>query len=190
MVEYITPFARKLGLDKGIITDAVLVQQRWLSDLRGLYADAAAEAARAAENPLVYEVFEATINPVERAGFVTRPLSFTRARSATNYCFTKGHYHAKGECAEIYTGITGTGLLLMQTPAGEVHAIEMTRGVAAYVPPYWAHRTINIGTDNFSFYACYPSDAGYDYASIAEKGFAGRRTQWQAAVNSDPKWAR
>jgi glucose-6-phosphate isomerase len=32
---------------------------------------------------------------------------------------------------------------------------------------------MNIGSDNFVFLAVYPADAGYDYNTIAERGFAG-----------------
>jgi glucose-6-phosphate isomerase len=192
MVNYMTPLWRKLDLDTGVFTDAVLVQQRRLSDLRGLYADAAAEAARAAENPLMYDVFEATENPIEAGQLRYSTTVIYPGKIGDEYFFTKGHYHAKGECAEIYTGITGTGLLLMQTREGEIHTIEMTRGVAAYVPPFWAHRTINVGSDNFAFYACYPADAGYDYAAIADKGFASLvlERNGKPTLVPNPKWAK
>lgn len=192
MVNYMTPLWRKLDLDTGVFTDAVLVQQRRLSDLRGLYADAAAEAARAAENPLMYDVFEATENPIEPGQLRYSTTVIYPGKIGDEYFFTKGHYHAKGECAEIYTGITGTGLLLMQTREGEIHTIEMTRGVAAYVPPFWAHRTINVGSDNFAFYACYPADAGYDYAAIADKGFASLvlERNGKPTLVPNPKWAK
>jgi glucose-6-phosphate isomerase len=192
MVNYMTPLWRKLDLDTGVFTDAVLVQQRRLSDLRGLYADAAAEAARAAENPLMYDVFEATENPIEAGQLRYSTTVIYPGKIGDEYFFTKGHYHAKGECAEIYTGITGTGLLLMQTREGEIYTIEMTRGVAAYVPPFWAHRTINVGSDNFAFYACYPADAGYDYAAIADKGFASLvlERNGKPTLVPNPKWAK
>ncbi len=192
MVNYMTPLWRKLDLDTGVFTDAVLVQQRRLSDLRGLYADSAAEAARAAENPLMYDVFEATENPIEPGQLRYSTTVIYPGKIGDEYFFTKGHYHAKGECAEIYTGITGTGLLLLQTREGQIHTIEMTRGVAAYVPPFWAHRTINVGSDNFAFYACYPADAGYDYAAIADKGFASLvlERNGKPTLVPNPKWAK
>jgi len=85
---------------------------------------------------------------------------------------TKGHYHALGDRAELYYGLLGEGYLLLQSPEGEVNVQYMTPGVAAYVPPYWGHRTINIGTDAFAFLAVYPADAGHDYDTVAERGFA------------------
>ncbi|MCZ7539826.1 MAG: hypothetical protein M5U29_07950 [Anaerolineae bacterium] len=88
------------------------------------------------------------------------------------YFMTKGHYHARGECAELYYGLLGEGYLLLQTPEGEVSLQRIVPGAAAYVPPYWGHRTINTGTRNFVFLAVYPADAGYDYKTIAERGFA------------------
>jgi len=48
----------------------------------------------------------------------------------------------------------------------------MTHGTIAYVPPFWAHRTINVGPAPFIFLAVWTGDAGHDYASIATQGFA------------------
>jgi glucose-6-phosphate isomerase len=108
------------------------------------------------------------------------------------YFFTKGHYHALGDRAELYVGLSGDGYLLLQTPEGEISALAMKQGTAAYVPPYWGHRTINVGSDNFVFMACYPSDAGYDYASIAAKGFASLLLEQDGkpTLIPNPKWNR
>ena len=61
--------------------------------------------------------------------------------------------------------------LAQQRIDGEISAKPMTPGVVAYVPPYWAHRTVNVGSEPFVFLACFPADAGYDYGTIAERGF-------------------
>jgi glucose-6-phosphate isomerase len=88
------------------------------------------------------------------------------------YFMTKGHYHALRDRAELYYGLKGEGYLLLQTPEGEINIQHMTAGAAAYVPPYWAHRTINIGKENFVFLAVYPADAGYDYMTVTQRGSA------------------
>ncbi len=172
MNTYMTPFTHLVNLQDGTIPAAPLVQQRCLSDMRGLYADPAAEYALMAANPLIYEVYEATQNPKEAGQLLYSTTIIRPGKVGAEYFMTKGHYHAKGECAELYYGLLGEGYLLLQTPEGEVSLQRIVPGAAAYVPPYWGHRTINTGTENFVFLAVYPADAGYDYKTIAERGFA------------------
>jgi glucose-6-phosphate isomerase len=172
MGNYITPFTRMVNLQDGTIPDAAAVQTRRLSDLKGLYADSQAEAALMAENPLIYHVYEATQNPKTEGQLLYSTTVIYPGKVGDEYFMTKGHYHALRDRAELYYGLMGEGYLLLQTPEGEINVQHMTPGAAAYVPPYWAHRTMNIGQENFVFFAVYPADAGYDYATIAERGFA------------------
>lgn len=192
MPEYMPPFTVMVNLQDGTIPHAKLVQKRYLADLKGLYADSAAEAALMAENPLIYEVHEATENPMQVGQLRYSTTIIYPGKVGDEYFFTKGHYHAIGDRAELYLGLAGEGYLLLQTPEGEISAQRMTAGAAAYVPPYWGHRTINVGKDNFAFFACYPADAGYNYEAIAEKGFAQimvKRGEGPLLV-PNPKWAR
>jgi len=50
----------------------------------------------------------------------------------------------------------------------------MTPGSTHLIPAYTAHRTVNIGDDELSFGACWPSDAGHNYGSIEGAGFSAR----------------
>ena len=84
---------------------------------------------------------------------------------------TKGHYHARREQGEVYFGLSGRGMLLLQTEAGATSEIEMVEGSAAYVPPYWAHRTVNIGAEDFVFFSAWEARAGHDYGTIERDGF-------------------
>jgi glucose-6-phosphate isomerase len=59
----------------------------------------------------------------------------------------------------------------MQTNEGDSQALEMERGTIAYVPPYWAHRTVNTGKGPFVFFAVWPGHSGHDYGTIEENGF-------------------
>jgi glucose-6-phosphate isomerase len=193
MPEFMTPFARQVDFATGVIPGAPLVHKRYLTDLKGLFHDAAAEAALLASNPLLYEVHEASPDvPMDEGQLRYSTTVIYPGKVGDEYFFTKGHYHAKGDRAEVYIGLVGEGLLIMQTPAGEVQTQPMTPGVAALVPPYWGHRTINIGTANFAFLAVYPADAGYDYGSIAEKGFASLVVEraGQMAIVPNPRWSR
>jgi glucose-6-phosphate isomerase len=190
MPDYMMPFTKMVNLQNGIIPEAVVVQKRYLSDLKGLYADGAAEAALMSQNPLIYEVYEATDNPKVVGQLLYSTTVIHPGKVGNEYFFTKGHYHALADRAELYFGLAGEGCLLLQTPQGEVNAQPMTPGSAAYVPPYWGHRTINVGASDFVFLACYPADAGYDYAAIAEKGFAQILVEeaGKPALVASPKW--
>ena len=172
MVKHLMPFSRTVNLRDGTIIDPVAVTKRTLADLKGLFADTAAEDALLAQNPLIYEVYEATENPAVVGQLRYSTTVIYPGKVGDEYFMTKGHYHALGDRTELYYGLLGEGYLLLQSPDGEVNVQHMTPGVAAYVPPYWGHRTINIGTENFAFLAVYPADAGYDYETIAERGFA------------------
>jgi len=169
---YMLPFSRQIDLQSGKIPQAPQVLERRLSDLRGLFADREAEQALSAENPLIYEVYEATENPKVAGHLLYSTTIVYPGQVGREYFMTKGHYHALGDRAELYYGLLGQGALLLQTPEGRVELLPMLPGTAAYVPPYWGHRTANTGAENFVFLAVYPGDAGYDYGTIAEKGFA------------------
>ncbi len=190
MPAYMPPFTKMVNLNDGTIPDAVMIQKRYLSDLRGLYSDADAEADLMQKNPLIYEVHEATENPMVDGQLRYSTTIIYPGKVGNEYYFTKGHYHAKGDRAELYFGLIGEGCLLLQTPAGEVSEQRMIPGAASYVPPYWGHRTINIGSEKFVFLACYPADAGYDYAAIAEKGFAQILVEryGKPTLVPNPKW--
>ena len=170
---YVEPIAHQVRLVDGTIPTAHAVQERRLSDLRGLFADREAEAALLAENPLVYRVYDAADLPKEDGHLLFSTTVIEPGRVGDEYFMTKGHYHARADRAELYYGLTGRGLLLLQTPEGRTEALPMVAGTAAYVPPYWGHRTVNTGDEPFTFLAAYPADAGYDYGTIARDGFAG-----------------
>ncbi len=87
---------------------------------------------------------------------------------------TKGHFHSVRDTGEVYLGLSGHGYLLLMTEEGGRSASPMGPGTVAYVPPYWAHRTVNTGDEPFVFFAVYPGQAGHDYGTIEQSGFAQR----------------
>jgi glucose-6-phosphate isomerase len=172
MNNYTLPFSRTIDLANGTIPDAPLVVTRRISDMKGMYANTQAENTLLANNPLVYEVYEATENPAVAGQLRYSTTIIHPGKVGDEYYMTKGHYHALGDRVELYYGLQGEGYLLLQTPEGEINIQPMKAGTLAFVPPYWGHRTLNIGTENFIFLAVYPADAGYDYKTIEEQGFA------------------
>lgn len=148
--------------------------RRRVSDMQAYYADQeAAAAAVAGGDPLVYEYYDMGVQST--SGDVAYGTSTTfPGKVGDEYFMTKGHYHQVRDRAEVYFGLKGHGMLLLQTEEGAFTATEMGPGTVAYVPPCWGHRTVNTGDEDFVFLAVYPGDAGHDYGSIETTGFARR----------------
>lgn len=144
--------------------------EKRLSDLRGLYGDAAAfEAEIAVGDRLVYEVRE--FRPSEAAGdLIFGSTRIVPGRIGQEYFLTRGHIHKCAGRPEIYIGRRGHGVMLMESPQGEARTIEILPQTACYVPPYWIHRSVNVGSDDLVMEFCYPADAGQDYAVIERSG--------------------
>ena len=148
--------------------------ERRLSALRNKFADQRAfQAMVDAGDPLVYEVYE-NRRP-EAAGELLSGLSILHpGRVGNEYFMTKGHYHQVRDTAEIYYCLQGKGALLMENEAGETSLEELRPGHVTYVPPYWAHRSINTGEEDLITFFVYPGNAGHDYATIDSVGFRKR----------------
>ena len=57
--------------------------------------------------------------------------------------------------------------MLLQSPEGEIRIVEIGPRIVCYVPPFWIHRSVNIGRDDLVMTFAYPADAGQDYGIIA-----------------------
>jgi len=91
------------------------------------------------------------------------------------YFMTKGHYHSALNTAEIYLCLRGEGQMVMKTTDGKFAAERMTRGRMVYVPPFWAHRSVNTGSaEPLVSFCVYPVDAGHNYGDIVKEGFPKR----------------
>ncbi|MBC7723677.1 MAG: cupin domain-containing protein [Burkholderiaceae bacterium] len=145
---------------------------RRMSDLEGLFRDADAWAAAVADgDPIVYSVVSSLVPEVDRE----LPQSITTIQPGTTaeeFWMTKGHQHPNHQ-GEIYLGLAGTGGLLM-FDGTESQWVDMIPGTIGYIPPGWAHRSVNIGDEPYSFLAVYPGGAGHDYGWVLEHGL-GRR---------------
>ena len=173
MMELMEPFASTLDLQAGVLEPTSQVLRRYLGDMSDLYADSSAVKRILAEegDRLIYEVYVVDIPEVEGQMPHSTTIIYP-GRIGQEFHMTKGHFHVRRDRAEIYLGLAGTGFVLLQTDDGTVRSVEMRRGTVAYVPPRWAHRTVNTGTVPFAFFATWPGDAGHDYASIEQRGFA------------------
>lgn len=157
--------------DAGVL-DGVPVVERRLGDLRGIFHDAEAFERMVAEggNPLVYTVQSVEMGDGE--GDLHYGLgTILPGRVGDEYFMTRGHLHAWRPAAEVYIGLEGEGLMVMESEGGETSVEPLGRGRIVTVPGSTAHRTVNTGGEPLRYIGVYPARAGHDYASIAERNF-------------------
>jgi glucose-6-phosphate isomerase len=171
----LNPFSVGIDLDSGRMREAKRHLVRRASDMRGYYVNAAAlERLIQDGNPVHYEVFEVPVP--EQAGQLMYCISKLQPGRVGDECFmTKGHYHAIAHTAEIYLCLRGEGYMVMKTPDGRTAAEKMRRGRMVYVPPLWAHRSVNTGArEPLVSFCVYPGEAGHNYGGIETEGFPVR----------------
>jgi glucose-6-phosphate isomerase len=169
------PFGSQIDLQTGEMLAPERTTVRKASDMRGYYADADAleRIIQEESDPLHYQVFERPVPEVH--GHLMFCISKLQAGLVGDEFFmTKGHYHAVRETAELYLCLRGEGLMLMKTEAGDCAAEPMKRGGVLYVPPYWAHRSVNTGAEPLISFCVYPAEAGHNYGDIEKEGFPKR----------------
>jgi glucose-6-phosphate isomerase len=165
------PGVFQVDVAKGELVGATNRYVKTLADLEGLYEDET--AFRILKDSLgtavVYEVtdFKPSIEPGDLIVGVTR---MRPGRVGREYFFTRGHIHANANRPEMYYGESGRGVMLLESPDGEMRAIEVGARTVCYVPPYWIHRSVNVGDDDLVMTFAYPADSGQDYAIIEEAG--------------------
>ena len=168
------PFALALALESGDLEPHTTFIERRASSLRGAFADAdALEALVSDDDPLVYEVRQFDV-PEETGQLICCTTVIHPGTVGDEFFMTKGHFHSLRDTGEVYVGLSGRGYLLLMTEDGSHSELAMERGTLAYVPPYWAHRTVNAGEEPFVFFAVYPGQAGHDYGTIETSGFPRR----------------
>lgn len=169
------PPSVQVELTTGTLTGRNVVrQERRLREIVGLYADAPALAALDQEQ-IVYRIEMHLAVAVGTPGGLVFGSSFLKpGRVGDEYFMTKGHFHAKRDAAEYYWGIQGTGALILMDEAGRCWAEQVLPGSLHYVPGRVAHRLANTGNTTLVVGACWPADAGHDYAAIVERGFSAR----------------
>lgn len=165
--------------------------EKRLSDLAELYADADAHAnlLSAVGDAVVYDVqdFKPGVHSGDLIYGVTR---MKPGRVGQEYFITRGHIHAKADRPEIYYGQKGHGLMQLESPEGETRIVEIRPQTICYVPPFWIHRSVNVGTEDLVMVFVYPSDSGQDYGIIEKSNgmrhrvFATADGGWQLVDNT------
>lgn len=184
------PFTFGIDIDRITMTHSDSSYQRRLSDLRGYFHDEAAYAALLAkEDTLLYEVQE--IKRPHEAGELPCGLSiFYPGKVGDEYFMTKGHFHEVLETGEIYYALRGKGVVVMETPEGDWSVEELWPGRVLYVPPRWAHRSVNTGNETMVTFWAFPGHAGHNYATIQQFGFRKLMVErdGKPTIIDNPRW--
>jgi glucose-6-phosphate isomerase len=157
---------------------------RRLGDLSGIFGDEASFAALPVDRP-VYEVYShLPVREGTPGGLYFGLTKLYPGKVGQEYFMTKGHYHQQADRMEYYWCLEGEGMLILMDCARKIWAEKMFPGSLHAIPGGVAHRVANTGCRVVSFAACWPSDAGHNYAAIAAEGFSARLVE----VNENPQF--
>lgn len=186
------PFSMKLDFKLGELIPNDRTNVRKLSDMRGMFIDTESEIKILKnDDPIIY-LFTERILPEENGHLQIAVTRINPGKIGQEYYMTKGHYHRRPDTSEVYIGLEGEGYLLAQTDVGDFESIFIRPGIVAYIPPYWGHRMVNIGSKPFIFFAIYPGDAGHNYGDIEKTGFVRVviEKEGKPVIIENPRWKK
>jgi glucose-6-phosphate isomerase, archaeal len=165
--------------------------QRKLSSMQGQYLNLSIYSQMLEEeDSLLYEVYE--VKRPELQGELLHGISIVHpGKVGEEFFMTKGHYHTILESAEIYYTLKGRGFMVMENPEGEWSVEELYPGRVLYVPPRWAHRSVNAsGEGDLVTFFVYPGNAGHNYGTIEQQGFRKLvvEREGKPLIIDNPRW--
>ncbi len=157
-----------------LVGDSIKCAVCTLGDLLGVFLD---EVARGSMDPNIPVYRVQTFCPVAEGvegGLFWGTTFLEPGLVGDEYFTTRGHYHSNRDRSEFYLTLKGSGALLLMDEHRKTVFEPMRPNSLHYIPPRTAHRVANTGDSVLVFQACWPSDAGHDYANIAREGFSAR----------------
>ena len=164
---------------------------RTLSSMKGQFQEKTRyQEMLAKEDTVLYEVYE--IKRPEISGELLHGVSVLHPGVVgREYFMTKGHFHSVLDTAEVYYCLKGQGKMVMETPEGDWAIEDLNPGKVLYVPPRWAHRSVNTSPDSdlVTFFV-YPGNAGHDYGTIETQGFRKLVVEKDGipVIEDNPNW--
>jgi glucose-6-phosphate isomerase len=153
-------------------------------------ADAADRAILELGDPVIYEFHE--LGAPENPGILSFGTSVTYpGKVGAEFYMTKGHFHTVLDTAEVYYTLSGEGRMLTENPEGDSVLHTLEPGIALYIPPRYAHRSINTGKTPLVTFFVFRADAGHDYGTIETKGFRRLVLEGDGGIPvlaDNPKW--
>ena len=171
---YDQPISVQLNPADGHFTPCNELVIRKVSDLHMMFYDKAAveENIRLGDH-VVYEIRHhpfITSNSDMALGTST----IFPGKVGDEYHMTKGHFHERSDQPEIYHCIRGEGVLQMMTRDGEYVAAPWKPDTITHIPPQYAHRVVNTGSEPLVFVSVFHIAAGHEYGFIESRGFKYR----------------
>jgi glucose-6-phosphate isomerase, archaeal len=165
------PCSIRFEAGTGVISEATAHYQKRLSDLRGLFLDPVALELRIRQeaDPICYENYAFNQSQAEGDIFFGTTIIYP-GKVGFEYHLTRGHYHRKRNHAETYQALSGRGLVLFERDDGTTRTAELAPGKVTYVPPFWAHRSVNTSDVPLVFLWTCSVEAGHDYEGLGGHG--------------------
>lgn len=162
-------------LETGFLEGTEIIESgKTIAQLQNVFAN---EQAREAlpQQTLVYSVqAHLPVKEGTEGGLFYGTSTIYPGKVDNEYFMTRGHLHSKSDRAEYYWGIQGEGMLLLMDSERNTRAEKVIPGSLHYIGADIAHRLANIGDVPLVVGACWPSDAGHNYAEIDKNGFSAR----------------
>ncbi len=172
-VNYLPPFAARLNAESLEIQPNTGGYVKYIRELDRIYADEEKfqQLLESRGGDIAYRVNE--LRFTERGNDLITGISVLNpGKVGSEFFMTRGHLHQRADRSETYYCLSGHGILLMEDLEGKVEAAEMRPGSLVYVPPFWVHRSVNIGSEIFATLFSYPADAGQNFEIVRKaRGF-------------------
>ena len=164
--------------------------KKYFRELAGIYADEVAfdRLAGTLGEAVAYRVDEARFSNYG-SDLITGISVLEPGKVGQEFFMTRGHLHQRADRPETYYCLAGRGVLLLESLAGEINAMEMRPGSLVYVPPFWVHRSVDVEATVFATLFSYPADAGQNFEIVRQaNGFqqlvvCGDNGGWKLALN-------
>lgn len=150
---------------------AVQESVKTLGELQGIFRNTAAWRAMEQQSEVYRVRWWQPVAAGDEGGLFWGVTIIQPGKVGEEYFMTHGHFHANRTRAEYYATVAGTGTLLRMGADRRTWGEEMGPGGLHYVRGEHAHRVVNVGDEPLIFWACWGSDAGYDYDKIRQHGF-------------------
>lgn len=162
------PFVTEILSETGFGSGFAAHYTRTFGALHGVYQEEGEELTSLGEE-LSYEVF--SNEQTDLPGALTVGTSVLKpGRVGDEYALTRGHLHRIANRAEMYFGLHGLGVMLLESIEGEVRALEIAPGAMVYVPGGWLHRSVNVGSEVLVTLFCFSADSGQNYEIVEQSG--------------------
>jgi glucose-6-phosphate isomerase len=164
-----------LAWDTGMMSGApVQESSKRLGELKGLFLDTRAQEQMDPELEVYRVRWWPTVPAGKLGGLFWGVTILQPGKVGDEFFMTHGHFHADRTRAEFYATASGRGVLVQMDDMRATWGEEMSPGSLHSISGRHAHRVVNTGDEPLIFWACWGSDAGYDYGSIRERGFGAR----------------